>query len=58
MTVTWGVTPNVTLNATVNPDFSQIEADAVQLDVNTQFALFFPETRPFLLEGSDPSASA
>ena len=53
MTVTWGVTPNVTLNATVNPDFSQIEADAVQLDVNTQFALFFPETRPFFLEGSD-----
>ena len=49
----WGVTPNVTLNATVNPDFSQVEADAVQLDVNTQFALFFPETRPFFLEGSD-----
>jgi Domain of unknown function (DUF5916)/Carbohydrate family 9 binding domain-like len=53
LTVKWGVTPNVTLNATVNPDFSQIEADAVQLDVNTQFALFFPETRPFFLEGSD-----
>jgi hypothetical protein len=47
------MTPNVTLNATINPDFSQIEADAVQLDVNTQFALFFPETRPFFLEGSD-----
>ena len=53
LTVMWGVTPNVTLNATVNPDFSQVEADAVQLDVNTQFALFFPETRPFFLEGSD-----
>ena len=53
LTVKWGVTPNVTLNATVNPDFSQVEADAVQLDVNTQFALFFPETRPFFLEGSD-----
>ena len=53
LTVKWGVTPNVTLNATVNPDFSQVEADAVQLDVNTQFALFFPETRPFFLEGAD-----
>ena len=49
----WGVTPNIYLNATVNPDFSQVEADAAQLDVNTRFALFFPEKRPFFLEGSD-----
>lgn len=49
----WGITPNLTLNAAVNPDFSQIEADAVQLDINTQFALFFNEKRPFFLEGSD-----
>ncbi len=49
----WGVTPNVTVSATVNPDFSQIEADAAQLDVNTRFALFFPEKRPFFLEGAD-----
>jgi hypothetical protein len=41
------------MNATVNPDFSTVEADAVQLDVNNQFALFFNETRPFFLEGSD-----
>ncbi len=53
LSVKWGVTPNVTLNATINPDFSQVEADAVQLDVNNQFALFFNETRPFFLEGSD-----
>ena len=53
MTVRWGVTPNVTANFTANPDFSQVEADAVQLDVNNQFALFFPETRPFFLEGGD-----
>ena len=53
MTVRWGITPNVTANLTANPDFSQVEADAVQLDVNNQFALFFPETRPFFLEGSD-----
>jgi hypothetical protein len=49
----WGITPGVTLNAAVNPDFSQVEADAAQLDVNTQFALFFPEKRPFFLEGAD-----
>lgn len=49
----WGVTPNVSLNATVNPDFSQVEADVAQLDVNTRFALFYPEKRPFFLEGAD-----
>jgi hypothetical protein len=53
LTVTWGVTPETTLNATVNPDFSQVEADAAQLAVNTQFALSFPEKRPFFLEGAD-----
>jgi hypothetical protein len=52
-TVRWGVTPNTTLNATVNPDFSQVEADAVQLELNTRFALQFPEKRPFFLEGAD-----
>jgi Domain of unknown function (DUF5916)/Carbohydrate family 9 binding domain-like len=53
LTARWGITPNLTLNAAVNPDFSQIEADAVQLDINTQFALFFNEKRPFFLEGAD-----
>ena len=53
VTVRWGVTPNLTLNGTVNPDFSQVEADVAQLDVNEQFALFFPERRPFFLEGAD-----
>jgi len=52
LTVGWGLT-NMTLSATINPDFSQIEADTVQLDVNERFALFFPEKRPFYLEGSD-----
>ena len=37
----------------MNPDFSQVEADAAQLDVNERFALFFPEKRPFFLEGAD-----
>jgi len=49
----WGITPNFTFTGTVNPDFSQVEADAAQLDVNTRFALFFPEKRPFFVEGSD-----
>lgn len=49
----WGVTPNWSLNATLNPDFSQVEADAAQLAVNRRFALFFPERRPFFLEGAD-----
>src|SRR5436190_221054 len=49
----WGITPNLTFTGTVNPDFSQVEADAAQLAVNTQFALFFPEKRPFFLEGAD-----
>lgn len=49
----WGFTPNLTLSATVNPDFSQVEADAVQLDINAQFTLEYPEKRPFFLEGID-----
>jgi len=53
LTGRWGITPNLQLNAAINPDFSQIEADSVQLDINTQFALFFNEKRPFFLEGSD-----
>lgn len=38
---------------TLNPDFSQVEADADQIDVNTTYALFFPEKRPFFNEGAD-----
>jgi hypothetical protein len=53
LTTQWGITPNFTLSGTINPDFSQVEADAAQLAVNTQFALFFPEKRPFFLEGAD-----
>ena len=53
LTAKWGITPNLTLNAALNPDFSQVEADAAQLDVNTQFSLFFEEKRPFFLEGAD-----
>lgn len=49
----WGVTPNLSLNAALNPDFSQVEADAVQVSFNRRFALFFPEKRPFFQEGAD-----
>jgi hypothetical protein len=49
----WGITPNVHLNFAVNPDFSQVEADIAQLEINTRFALFYPEKRPFFLEGAD-----
>jgi len=53
ITARWGITPNVTLNGTINPDFSQVEADVAQLNVNPRFALFYPEKRPFFLEGAD-----
>jgi hypothetical protein len=49
----WSLTPNVVLSGTANPDFYQVEADAAQLNVNDRFQLFFPERRPFFLEGSD-----
>ena len=51
--INWGINSNLTLNATFNPDFSQVESDSAQLDVNQTFALFFPEKRPFFLENSD-----
>lgn len=53
LTAKWGVTPNLTLNAAINPDFSQVEADSPQLDINNTFALFVNEKRPFFLEGAD-----
>ena len=42
---------NISVDATINPDFSQVESDAGQVTVNERFALFFPEKRPFFLEG-------
>ncbi|MCH1471566.1 MAG: DUF5916 domain-containing protein [Flavobacteriaceae bacterium] len=44
---------NTTLELTLNPDFSQIEADVSQIDANNTFALFFPEKRPYFNEGND-----
>ncbi len=53
LTARWGITPNLSLSGTLNPDFSQVEADAAQLEVNTRFSLFYSEKRPFFLEGVD-----
>jgi len=49
--VRWGVSNNLTLNGSVKPDFSQVESDAGQLGFDPRLALFFPEKRPFFLEG-------
>jgi hypothetical protein len=53
ITARWAFTPNMTLSAAVNPDFSNVEADGAQMDVNTQWALFYKEKRPFFLEGNE-----
>ena len=46
-----GLGPNLTLEATVNPDFGQVEADPAEVNL-TAFATRFAEKRPFFLEGS------
>jgi hypothetical protein len=51
--VKWNPSANHAVDLTVNPDFSQIEADVPQILVNQRFAVFFPEKRPFFLEGFD-----
>ena len=49
----YGVTSNLTADVTFNPDFSQIESDLPQIEINQRFALFYPELRPFFLEGAE-----
>jgi len=49
--VRWGIRQNLSLNGTINPDFSQVEADVGQVLLNERFALFYPEKRPFFLDG-------
>jgi len=49
----WAMTQNSVLNVTINPDFSQVEADSTDLDINSSFALFTREKRPFFLDGAD-----
>lgn len=49
----WNPNANTAIDATLNPDFSQVESDVAQISTNERFALFFPEKRPFFLEGLD-----
>jgi hypothetical protein len=53
LTAKVGLTSELTFDGTVNPDFSQVEADAGQVDVNLRYALFYSEKRPFFLEGNE-----
>ncbi|MFW6206819.1 MAG: DUF5916 domain-containing protein, partial [Gemmatimonadota bacterium] len=53
MNVKYGLTSNLTADFTVNPDFSQIESDRPQIEVNRRFPLFFEELRPFFVEGAE-----
>ncbi len=49
----YGINSDMTLDLTANPDFSHIEADAPQIDVNLRYALRYQEKRPFFLEGME-----
>jgi hypothetical protein len=51
VSVKYGLTSTITLDATVNPDFSQVESDAFEVEVNQRFPVFFSEKRPFFMEG-------
>ncbi|MFN8579609.1 MAG: DUF5916 domain-containing protein [Gemmatimonadaceae bacterium] len=51
--VRWGITNNLTLSGTMRPDFAEVESDAGQFVFDPRAALFFPEKRPFFLEGSE-----
>jgi len=53
LTAKYGLTSQLILDGTVNPDFSQVESDAGQVDFNLRYALFYPEKRPFFLEGRE-----
>ncbi len=53
LTVKYGLTSRLTVDGTFNPDFSQVESDAGQVEFNQRFARFYPEKRPFFLEGRE-----
>ncbi len=53
LTLKYTISPNVTLDAAINPDFAEIEADAPVITSNQRFPIFFQEKRPFFLEGAD-----
>lgn len=49
----WLPDPGLSVLGSVNPDFSQVESDASQIDVNRRYALYYEEKRPFFLEGQE-----
>jgi hypothetical protein len=49
--VKYGITSTATIEATANPDFSQVESDAFQVEVNQRYPVFYSEKRPFFMEG-------
>ena len=53
LTGKYTLTPTVTLDFAVNPDFAQVESDQLVVTANQRFPIFFPEKRPFFLEGID-----
>ncbi len=53
LNIKYGVTSNLTADVTFNPDFSQIESDRPQIEINRRFPLFFSELRPFFVEGAE-----
>ncbi len=53
LTAKLGITPTVTLDLALNPDFAQVEADQLVVTANQRFPIFFEEKRPFFLEGID-----
>ncbi len=53
ITAKLGISSDITLDASYNPDFSQVEADAGQVDINLRYDIFYPEKRPFFQEGSE-----
>ncbi len=53
VTLKYTISPNITLDAAINPDFAEIEADAPVVTANQRFPIFFTEKRPFFLEGKE-----
>lgn len=53
MAIKYGITSSITAEATVNPDFSQVESDAYRVEVNQRYPIFYSEKRPFFMESQD-----
>ncbi len=51
--IKYGISSNLTGEISFNPDFSQVESDAGQINVNSSSAIFYPEKRPFFLDGAN-----